>query len=148
MPNFSNLSSSFSPKLKTPQSMRAGFNPSTGEFTGLSKKREPISQETAIASQDREKNPQAVAEISEFHQETAGAPGKSADKVMATSPTTSGNYDLGEGLLNTVCSSIFFTWCCTHSYASSFMGNSLLTPFLRLTPPPPTGPNPRRSEPG
>ncbi|KAG8974583.1 signal transducing kinase of the PAK [Tulasnella sp. 425] len=64
-----------------------GFNSSTGEFTGLPKEWQEILQENGISHQDQEKSPRTAVEIFKFYQETAGAPGKIADKYMATSPT-------------------------------------------------------------
>ncbi|KAG8913795.1 hypothetical protein FRC00_001576 [Tulasnella sp. 408] len=85
--------------------MGVGFDPSTGESTGLANEWELILEENDTVRQDKEKNPQVVTKTIEFSQETARALGKTADKDMATSPTTGGtaggNYDLGEGLRNT-----------------------------------------------
>ncbi|KAG8950726.1 signal transducing kinase of the PAK [Tulasnella sp. 424] len=101
------LNNSKRPEISTPYDpvhlTHVGFNSSTGEFTGLPKEWQQILQENGISRQDQEKNPQAVVEIFKFYQETAGAPGKIADKYMATSPTTqqsNGNFDLGEGFQN------------------------------------------------
>ncbi|KAG8907734.1 signal transducing kinase of the PAK, partial [Tulasnella sp. 408] len=92
------------PEISTPYDpvhlTHVGFNSSTGEFTGLPKEWQQILQENGISRQDQEKNPQAVVEIFKFYQETAGAPGKIADKYMATSPTSNGSYELGEGFQN------------------------------------------------
>ncbi|KAG9035055.1 hypothetical protein FS837_002067 [Tulasnella sp. UAMH 9824] len=76
------------------------FDPSTGESTSLPKELELIFQQNGIARQDKETDPQAVAETVKFYQETASPRGKTADKDMATSPTTSDDCDLGEGLKN------------------------------------------------
>ncbi|KAG8962047.1 hypothetical protein FRC00_010496 [Tulasnella sp. 408] len=90
--------------------MRVSFDPSTGDSIGLANEWELILQENDTVRQDKKKNPQVVTKTIELSQETARALGKTADKDMATSPTTGGttgdNYDLGEGLRNTVCSSL------------------------------------------
>ncbi|KAG9030799.1 p21 protein (Cdc42 Rac)-activated kinase, partial [Tulasnella sp. UAMH 9824] len=74
------------------------IDPCTGEATGLPKEWEPTFRENGFGGQDKQKNPQAVAETVKFDQDTASAPGKTTDRDIATSPTTSGNYYLGEGL--------------------------------------------------
>ncbi|KAG9041316.1 signal transducing kinase of the PAK, partial [Tulasnella sp. UAMH 9824] len=72
------------------------FNSSTGGFNGLPKEWQQILQE----HEEREKNPQAAAEILQFSRVTSGAPGRNADNGTATSRTTDGPYVLGEGFQN------------------------------------------------
>ena len=45
-----------------------GYNPCTGEFTGLPKEWQQLLQESGISRSEQEKNPQAVMEIVKFYQ--------------------------------------------------------------------------------
>ncbi|CAG8573794.1 10973_t:CDS:10 [Diversispora eburnea] len=49
-----------------------GFNQETGEFTGLPKEWQQLLQESGISKQDQQAHPQAVIDIVQFYQDTAG----------------------------------------------------------------------------
>lgn len=70
------LNQSKRPEISTPYDpvhlTHVGFNPSTGEFTGLPKEWQQLLQESGISRQDQEKNPLAVMEIVKFYQEGHG----------------------------------------------------------------------------
>ncbi|KOS13507.1 serine threonine kinase [Malassezia pachydermatis] len=61
-----------------------GFNPETGEFTGLPKEWQLLLQRSGITKQEQEQNPQAVMDIVAFYQDTAqdmASPGGENDHV-------------------------------------------------------------------
>ena len=64
------------PEITTPHNLvhltHVGFNPSTGEFTGLPKEWQQLLRDAGIFMSDQEKNPLAVMEIVKFYQEGGG----------------------------------------------------------------------------
>lgn len=64
--------SSQRPEISTPYDpvhlTHVGYNPCTGEFTGLPKEWQQLLQESGISRSEQEKNPQAVMEIVKFYQ--------------------------------------------------------------------------------
>ncbi|CAJ0625287.1 7856_t:CDS:10 [Entrophospora sp. SA101] len=63
-----------------------GFNQETGEFTGLPKEWQQLLQDSGITKQDQQAHPQAVIEIVQFYQDTAGGTTSPSSKPRKMSP--------------------------------------------------------------
>ncbi|KAG8928417.1 signal transducing kinase of the PAK [Tulasnella sp. 417] len=103
MPRFPKLPSLLTttakrPEITTPYDpvhlTHMGFNSFTGEYTGMPKEWGQVLQERGFGASYPTSD---WAARFKFYDETAGAPGKIADKYRAASPKTNSDYESGEG---------------------------------------------------
>ncbi|GAB1320152.1 Protein kinase [Madurella fahalii] len=82
--------------------VHVGFNPQTGQFTGLPEEWTRLLNSSAITKEDVEKNPQAVFEVLEFYAKRAENPDPYATLVSTPSPSTIQNDQFGYSSGNSV----------------------------------------------
>jgi protein-serine/threonine kinase len=84
--------------------VHVGFNPQTGQFTGLPEEWTRLLNSSAITKEDVEKNPQAVFEVLDFYSMTKRGenPDPYGNPMPAASPSTHQNDQFGYAGGNTV----------------------------------------------